>query len=102
MEIDLEKNEDQIKVTIDGNIDTQGGQILSETLYQIMEMKKVTYVVFDMTTVKTITSSGIGKLLNFFKHIDTNGGKMKINGISESLYTQFQEIHLDRIFPISK
>ncbi len=102
MDIDLEKNGNAIKVIIDGNIDTDGGHKLSVQLQEIMEMDEVMNIVFDLTTVKTITSSGIGKLMNFYKFIDAKNGSMEINGISESLYKQFAEIHLERIFPITK
>ncbi len=33
---------------------------------------------------------------------DAKKGKMEIKGISDGLFKQFMEIHLDRIFPISK
>jgi anti-anti-sigma regulatory factor len=67
-----------------------------------MEMDGVKAVVFDLTTVRTITSSGIGKIMNFFKFIDGRKGSMSIKGISEQLYKQFMEIHLDRIFPMAR
>ena len=102
MDIELEKNQDTVKIIIDGNIDTDGGQQLSAKFQEIMEMDDVNKVIFDLITVKTTTSSGIGKILNFFKYIDAHGGSMEINGISDSLYEQFLEIHLDRIFPIKK
>jgi anti-anti-sigma factor len=102
MDIDVEKSGRVVKVIIDGNIDTDGGAALSSNLAEIMDMPDVGHVVFDMTTVRSITSSGIGKLMNFFKFMDAKKGKMEIKGISDSLYKQFMEIHLDRIFPISK
>ena len=102
MDIELEKNKDTVRITIDGNIDTDGGQQLSVKFQEIMEMADVKKVVFDLTTVKTTTSSGIGKVLNFFKYLDARGGAMEIDGISDSLHEQFSEIHLDRIFPIKK
>ena len=102
MDIDVVKNGQTVNVVIDGNIDTDGGQRLSVELQEIMEMDNVKNIVFDMTTVKTTTSSGIGKLMNFYKYMDSNDGSMAIKGISDSLYKQFMEIHLDRIFPIEK
>jgi anti-sigma B factor antagonist len=102
MDIELERKGDSIKVVIDGNIDTDGGQRLSVTLQEIMEMDGLKDVVFDMSTVRTITSSGIGKLMNFYKFIDSRHGSMSVKGISDQLYKQFMEIHLDRIFTVSK
>jgi anti-sigma B factor antagonist len=102
MDIDLQKKGDTVKIVIDGNIDTDGGHQLSVALQEVMEMSGLKHVVFDLSTVRTITSSGIGKLMNFFKFIDSKGGAMAVNGISDALYKQFMEIHLDRIFPVQK
>jgi anti-sigma B factor antagonist len=102
MDIDLDKKGDTVTITVDGNIDTDGGHKLSVKLQEIMDMEDVKNVYFDMTTVRTTTSSGIGKLMNFYKFVDGKKGKMGIRGISEQLLRQFTEIHLDRIFTIEK
>jgi anti-anti-sigma factor len=102
MDIELDKKGDSLRIVIDGNIDTDGGHKLAVSLQEAMEMNGIRSVVFDLTTVRTITSSGIGKIMNFFKFIDGKEGSMSVKGISDQLYRQFMEIHLDRIFPISK
>ena len=102
MDIELSKKDDVLKIVIDGNIDTDGGHKLAVSLQEAMEMDGVKTVVLDLTTVRTITSSGIGKIMNFFKFIDGKKGTMSVKGISDQLYKQFMEIHLDRIFSVSK
>jgi anti-anti-sigma factor len=102
MDIELDKKGDSLRIVIDGNIDTDGGHKLAVALQEAMEMDGVKSVAFDLTTVRTITSSGIGKIMNFFKYIDGRKGSMSVKGISEQLYKQFMEIHLDRIFPIAR
>jgi anti-sigma B factor antagonist len=102
MDIELDKKGDTLKIVIDGNIDTDGGHKLGVSLQEAMEIDGVKTVVFDLTTVRTITSSGIGKIMNFFKFIDGKKATMSVKGISDQLYKQFMEIHLDRIFPVSK
>lgn len=102
MDIELNRKGDHLAVVIDGNIDTDGGHRLAVSLQEAMEMDGIKSVVFDLTTVRTITSAGIGKLMNFFKFIDARKGTMQVKGISDQLYKQFMEIHLDRIFPVSK
>lgn len=89
-------------VRIDGNIDTESGHDLSVKLMELMEVEGLTHVAFDLSTVNTVTSSAIGKLLNFFKFMNSQEGSMEIKGISTTLLNQFREIHLDRIFPISQ
>jgi anti-anti-sigma factor len=102
MDIELDKKGDSLRIVIDGNIDTDGGHKLAVALQEAMEMDGVKSVAFDLTTVRTITSSGIGKIMNFFKYIDGKKGSMSVKGISEQLYKQFMEIHLDRIFPVAR
>jgi anti-sigma B factor antagonist len=102
MDIELNRKGDALTIVIDGNIDTDGGHKLAVSLQEAMEMDGLKTVVFDLSTVRTITSSGIGKVMNFFKFIDSRKGSMSVKGISEQLYKQFMEIHLDRIFPIHK
>ncbi|MGO8695895.1 MAG: STAS domain-containing protein [Rectinemataceae bacterium] len=102
MDIEMNRKGDALTIVVDGNIDTDGGHKLAVTLQEAMEMNGIKNVVFDLKTVRTITSSGIGKIMNFFKFIDGKKGTMAVKGISDQLYKQFMEIHLDRIFPISK
>jgi len=102
MDIELNRKGDALTIVIDGNIDTDGGHRLAVSLQEAMEMEGLKSIVFDLSTVRTITSSGIGKIMNFFKFIDGKKGAMSIKGISDPLYKQFMEIHLDRIFPVSK
>jgi anti-sigma B factor antagonist len=102
MDIELKRKGDALSIVIDGNIDTDGGHKLAVALQEAMEMDGIKSIQFDLSTVRTITSSGIGKLMNFFKFIDSKKGSMTVKGISDQLYKQFMEIHLDRIFQISK
>ena len=90
----------QIIVVINGDLDSEGDKQLSELLYNIRKLKNFEKVSFDMSVVKAATSSSIGMLLNFYKFLDSTERKMEINGISDSLYHQFKEIHLEAIFPI--
>lgn len=102
MEIKHEQINETVKVEIDGDINSDGSRKLAQTLEDIRNLDDYQHVVFDMKDVKIITSAGIGKILNFFKHLDTSERTMEIKGISDILYLQFKEIHLDRIFPINK
>jgi len=102
MNIELNREGEELTIVIDGNIDTEGGPKLAAALQEAMGMKGLRGVSFDLTTVKTITSSGIGKIMNFFKHVEGKNGSMRVRGISEPLYRQFMEIHIDRIFPVQK
>ena len=98
MEIGVQRQGSHIAVTIDGNIDTEGGQQLAD----LSKMEDVELVTFDMSTVRTTTSSAIGKLMSFYKKLGELGARMEIRGISDVLHKQFTEIHLDKILPIHR
>ena len=100
MEVDVQRQESRITVTVDGNIDTEGGQQLAETLAELSKVDDVELVIFDLSTVRTTTSSAIGKLMSFYKKMDEIGASVEIRGISDVLHEQFTDIHLDKIIPI--
>ena len=102
MDIELDKRGDSLKIIVDGNIDEENGHKFSASLREAMEMEGLRRVVLDLATVRTVSSSGIGKLLNFNRFMGGKGGSVAIEGISDRLYEQFLEIHLDRVLPISK
>ena len=85
MDIELDKKGDTLKIVIDGNIDTDGGHKLAVSLQEAMDMDGIKSVVFDFTTVRTITSSGIGKIMNFFKFID--GAQVHLGGVNQAAHT---------------
>jgi anti-anti-sigma factor len=102
MEIEIQQSGDVIHVTLYGNLDTNGDKKLAETLNKIRKIKKYNKVIFHMTEVTISISSSIGRLLNFYKFLESTERIMEINGISDSLYNQFKEIHLEKIFVIKQ
>jgi anti-anti-sigma factor len=101
MDLDIAIEQDKVRVTILGAIDTAGGSELSTKFAELARDPSLRYAEFDLAEVPSITSAGIGKLLAFFKHFDQAGGGMKIVALSPQLSKQFKEIHLDQIIPIS-
>jgi len=102
MDIDVKHFNRQINITLDGKLDAAGDKELAKTLHNIDRFGEYDIVSFDMRKVTYATSSGIGRILNFFKVLETNECLMEINGISETLYEQFKEIHLETLFPIHR
>ena len=54
-------------------------------------------VVIDFSGVNYIGSTGIGKLLLFYKTISQTGGAIKIVNMSEDLYKMFKIVKLDKV-----
>ena len=69
-------------------------------LAELSKVDDVESVIFDLSTVRTTTSSAIGKLMSFYKKMGEIGASVEIRGISDVLHEQFTDIHLDKIIPI--
>ena len=97
-----------IKVTQEGNktimflsgsIDIPGAESLKKSLTQVLEgdSKEIT---IDFKEVNFIGSSGIGKLLIFYKNFTSKGGKIYIENLSKEIKALFRAIKLDKLFNI--
>jgi anti-sigma B factor antagonist len=102
MDLDISVEPGIVHIKVIGAIDTEGGAELSNKFAEVANDSSILSVKFDLSEVPTITSAGIGKLLKFFKIIDSRKGKMVIAGISSGLRKQFAEVHLDKIIPVEK
>ena len=102
MELKVREEGNTVYFEVIGSIDTDGAPELSVRFADIVKNADIEHAVFDLSRVPSTTSSGIGKLLTFFKHFDKRGGTMKVKGISDALLEQFKEIHLDLIIPIER
>lgn len=101
MEITVENNNNQLKVTIIGAVDNENAEELKSQFQQFLK-NDFEEAVFDLSFVPFITSSGIGKFLIFYKNIISLGRKMRVKGINDNLFDLFKSIKLDKLFPIEK
>lgn len=101
MELTVSVDNDQARITIIGDIDDQGAAALKDKLVELQD-KPIKIAVFDFAGVRFIGSTGIGKLLLFYKALASKAGKVKIINMSDDLHTMFSVIKLDKIFDLSK
>jgi len=57
-------------------------------------------VVIDMEGLKSITSSGIGKIVLLYKELQKKGGKIKIIGVNDTIMQIFKIVKLDKLVEI--
>ncbi len=101
MEFNYGHQNGTLNVSIIGAVDNENAEELKNKFQELMG-KDFTEAIFDFTYVPFITSSGIGKLLIFYKNVVSKGKKMRIKGINENLLELFKSIKLDQLFPIEK
>jgi anti-anti-sigma factor len=99
MEINIMKDVNQATVEVGGDIDEKGAEQLKEGILELATLKDIT---FDFKDVKYIGSSGIGKLLLFYKNVAMHEGAIKIINLQTNIYNLFREMKLDTIFTITE
>lgn len=102
MNIKYYYNEDTVDIYVEGIIDATTSSDLNIKFQEIMSNPSIKNVNLDLKNVESINSSGIGKILRFYKYIDDIGGEFKIIHVSDRLFEIFRDINLDKIISISK
>lgn len=100
MELVVTQNEDQVRIEIAGSIDERGAEEMKRRFLEL-DISAIKEVLFDFSGVTFVGSAGIGKLLLFYKNVAANGGTIKIENMSNDIYTMFKVVKLDKIFNIS-
>ena len=96
----IEESKDSIILKIEENrIDTQNAEEFGKILNEL-DLKGYKTVEIDLSEVKSMNTSGIGKLLFFNKKISKEGKTLKISAISEELKEVFKLLRIDKIFDI--
>ncbi len=100
MNIKIDKDGEKAVVYLSGSIDIPGAESLKKSLTQILEDDSVNEVSIDFAGVNFIGSSGIGKLLLFYKNFTSKGGKVQIVNLNKEITALFKAIKLDKLFNI--
>lgn len=101
MEVEIIKNNNQVRLHIKGIVDEQGAEEL-KAKFQGIDLKTTTEVIIDCQGVEHIGSSGIGKILLMYKRLATVGNKLSVINLPEDLFELFRELKLETLFAISK
>jgi len=101
MAISIINESGKITVMVDGNIDEKGAEELKENFTKL-QVAPPPYVVLNMGGVSQIGSSGIGKILLFYKNLAIKNSRLEVIGLSAMLFELFHELKLDSLFTISK
>ncbi len=99
MNIKVEREGDKVTVFLSGSVDIPGAESLKKEFNSITESDP-TEVCIDFDEVNFIGSSGIGKLLLFYKKFTSKGGKVSIVNLNKEITALFKAIKLDKLFNI--
>ena len=82
-----------------GSADVNGAHVLDQQLRRVVAQRPP-LTVFDLSQLKYISSVGIGVLLNFRRHAEDWGGKVRLAAPSELVDGILRQAKLDAVFPI--
>ena len=99
MEINVSEKDRQITVRLSGDIYVEQADELLDVFNSIIE-KKPEEVVIDLAKLKSITSSGIGKIVLLYKGLQKNKGILKIVGVNDTIMQIFKIVKLDRLVEV--
>jgi anti-sigma B factor antagonist len=84
---------------VSGSVDIPGAEYLKKSLTKVLESDTLE-VEIDFKEVSFIGSSGIGKLLLFYKNFTAKGGKISMVNLNKEITMLFKAIKLDKLFNI--
>jgi anti-anti-sigma factor len=88
------------RVTVRGDIDEAGAQLLKHHFTE-RHLGTKKEVVFDFQEVGYIGSAGLGKLLLFYKDLAVRDGRLKIENASSIICDLLRELKLDTLFHLT-
>ena len=99
MNIKIKKDGEKTTIHLAGSIDIPGAESLKNYLNRV-DYNDSEEVILDFKEVDFIGSSGIGKLLLFYKNFTSKGGKVQVVNLNKEINHLFRSIKLDKLFNI--
>ena len=99
MKISVTEGDEKTTIKLMGDIYTEQGDELQQVFNGVIE-KNPKEVVIDLAELKSITSSGIGKIVLLYKELNKKGGKIRIVGANDTIMQIFKIVKLDKLMKI--
>jgi anti-sigma B factor antagonist len=99
MDVRVSERDGVVSVALTGGIHIEQADELLDVFNSIIE-KNPKEVVIDLSDLKSITSSGIGKIVLLYKGILKCKGKVKITGVNDTIMQIFKIVKLDKLMEI--
>lgn len=100
MTIDLKIDKNVASMRIEGILNSENAHVLQEKLEEVLA-SGVTLLEFDLFECKNISSTGIGKILLFYKDFIGKGGEIEVIRSSNSVYELFSMLKLNQLFTVN-
>jgi anti-anti-sigma factor len=101
MELNVKRKGSRVRFEIYGIIDEQGVEALTKRFYEL-DSATVKELVLDFGNVGYICSSGVCKVLMFYRELTSNGSKFHIENDTGIVHEVFTLARLNMVFSINK
>ena len=99
MDVKLTESDQKITVLLRGDIYVEQADELLEVFNSVIE-RGPEEVIIDLSELKSITSSGIGKIVLLYKGLQKKNGKIRIIGVNDTIMQIFKIVKLDKLVEI--
>lgn len=89
-----------VVLTLSGTIDEEGAAALKQH-FNTLPHSRIKELVIDLADISHIGSSGIGKLLLFYKNMAAHQGTIRLIRVPQPIHNLFTELRLDTLFSMS-
>lgn len=100
MTIDLKIENKVASMKIDGILNSENAHELQEKLAEVFA-SDATLLELDLFDCRNISSTGIGKILLFYKDFIGKGGEIEVIRSSNSVYELFAMLKLNQLFTVN-
>lgn len=84
----------------DANCDAMNTPALKKEILKLIDQTGCSKIVFDLSGLQFIDSSGLGLFLSIQRALYDHGGKLKIACLNKPIQTVFEIVSMHRIFEI--
>ncbi|MDH5298649.1 MAG: STAS domain-containing protein [Desulfobulbaceae bacterium] len=100
MECQVSQQGDIVRFHIKGRIDEAGAERIKQQ-FKCLHLHLIRQLIIDLEECSYIGSSGIGKLLLFYKHLAGHNGTLSLEKVTPAIGDLLKELKLDTLFEIS-
>lgn len=102
MAVKFEKKGSALRVMIRGDFDMKICAQLKNDIDHILEREMIHQVIFDLTFVPFIDSSGLGVILGRYRKLAPTGGKVSLVGANKQVYRILELSGFTKVMPVEK
>jgi anti-anti-sigma regulatory factor len=100
MNIDLTFDGKTAKLKIEGILTSDNSFILQDKLNEILN-SEANFLELDLLECRNISSTGIGKILLFYKDFIAKGGEIEVVRCSHGVFELFSMLKLNQLFTVN-